>query len=265
MNFFMISTRWQMMNDVYVRRYPFHLVLAQYLYDDPEWVAYLKQFQTLHDKRIILDNGAYENEIIDSAKYATLANELNPWCVVLPDCYNIGSQASWEMAEAFLPLLHVPCQRMLCPQGVSKEDVLMGFDHAVNTVKLNPKQYMLGLGKGYLHWGTTETDRLTFLKDVLQVPNTTNYRLHMFGARDIPTTHFANFSNVIGIDTFKPARCAAGCAYYPGFLRKKGISDIKHNFNKPTNHAMLYMNILNFMEGYGIQNDIDTCTKLCSG
>lgn len=206
MHYYLITTPRMLCESTFVKNWKTHLILAPFLYDNEEACASIKAMID-EGAQVILDNGAYEGFTCPPDKYLDLVKKLNPWCVVLPDSVGTSRLVSRDLGLEFLMLLqkiNFENRIMYVPQGLSKEEVLEEFAWSL---VYNPN-WIHGLGKCYLHWGTKEKDRVQFLKDVAAEPLFHRSEFHMLGARQIPTKEFAAYSNVIGIDTFKPMKRA---------------------------------------------------------
>lgn len=88
--------------------YPYHMVLAQHLYDDDftptDYFMYFRRRAALPGYHIILDNGVYEGKKVTYDYLLRATMELNPHVVILPDTpHQMG--ATLEGGEAFKALL----------------------------------------------------------------------------------------------------------------------------------------------------------------
>lgn len=96
------------MNKICGPTYPYHMVLAQHLYDSDftptDYFMYYNRRSHLPGYHIILDNGVYENSKVSMDYLLRATLELAPQVVVLPDFPN-NMTATLTVGEAFKILL----------------------------------------------------------------------------------------------------------------------------------------------------------------
>ncbi len=63
--------------------HPYHMCLAQYLYDEGYFDFMYDQVQRGH--KVILDSGVYEGSAVDNRQLLYWIKRLHPWAVILPD------------------------------------------------------------------------------------------------------------------------------------------------------------------------------------
>ena len=107
MNFYAIGPL-AYLNEICGVGYPFHMCLAQYLYDKDymptDYFMYYRRRASMHTYKVILDNGAYEDASVNSDLLLRAATELNPDVLILPDSIN-NMGATLTKGEAFKMLL----------------------------------------------------------------------------------------------------------------------------------------------------------------
>jgi hypothetical protein len=95
-----------------------HLVLAQR--KEPEYVEFYKERKRLGDF-IILDNGAYETEVVSTDRLIEMAREYNADVVVLPDFPGEPSDKTYHTGMRLVADMGgVPWEWMAVPQGNAK-------------------------------------------------------------------------------------------------------------------------------------------------
>lgn len=212
-----------------VRLYPRHLLLAPVLKACPEALRTAKHLrETRGDSiRIILDNGAYEGQLMSPNEYLRMCRELRPQVVVLPDLVGTSWKESHKLSQAFLYTLRASgtwghsVDAMFVPQGDSKEANLEAYQHAIET--LDPETVILGFGLSHRLWHeprdgnirASETPRIRMVEAVMKLPGARKFRYHILGARKVPTGIYANmasigFARIVGLDSYKPFRLACG-------------------------------------------------------
>lgn len=252
MQYYLISTNRMLVESNFVRRWPTHLVLAQFLYDDTETREAVHDLIRIQQAQVILDNGAYEGAFCNPFLYLHLALHLKPWCVVLPDAVNVPNCTSRAVSLDFYEQLVTRGYEgkvMYVPQGTSKEEVLEEFkwvlEYVTNAGFLHEDKWVIGLGKCYLHWGDDEEARTRFLQDVSKLPYFKMQKFHMLGARKVPTKAFTAFNNVIGIDTIKPARQVYEAITGPGRMDHRTIAHLPDE--------LVEASVANFCDAYGLE------------
>jgi hypothetical protein len=190
-----------------VWNYPRHLVLAHALLKDHEAEAAVQRL--IKAKRsVVLDNGAYEGELANSIAYLKLAERLQPAIVILPDIVGAKAERSrkeamkfYDRAKEVLPLTRF----MYVPQGASKEDVLEEFKFQNDT---SDKDMILGIGKCYLYWGETSSNRVHMVEDIVNHIGEENIRNDwwLLGTRRPPVSIKVYPGPIMAMDTFKPIR-----------------------------------------------------------
>jgi hypothetical protein len=224
MNFHLITTPVQLKECTFTQRYPYHLVLAQFLYNDNE---YMKCVKDLIERggRVVLDNGAYEGAPCPIKDYLDLTLYLKPWCVVLPDLVGASRFDSRKKGQAFLTALaHSKWSNdiMYVPQGKSASEVIEEFEWAAHYM---PKDIILGYGKCYTYWGNTESHRMKMFDDTLTRPYMYKRRFWFLGARYENVEYFQwRGYPIIGLDSFKPTSRAYAIQYPTTFDSRKSVS-----------------------------------------
>lgn len=121
--------------------YPRHLVLAQCYHQHP-WMAELyRQMKNRKDNNFILDNGAYEGEMVSAQEYFDVISFLEPQFVIPPDRIE-DSAATRALLDYFVSALeyHVSLElrRSICLLPViqsSPDSAQMIFDYLQYTEK----------------------------------------------------------------------------------------------------------------------------------
>ncbi len=246
--FYLITNKASLVNNPVVRLYPRHLILAHLLREDPAYAGIVERWikaarvdeRPLH---VIMDNGAYEKQIVGTGDLVALAAYLKPDVIVMPDAVGEPHRATWELGQVFvehmekkLRTMHTASRSKLArqydpiymyvSQGVSPHDVMEGYALAMN--KLDPQKYVMGLGLGYKAWLSpsdpeeSEAARERMVEDIFSLPKSSTFRWHILGARWNATKHFAEYSPYIcGLDTFKPCQSALNGMRYPGRIPEK--------------------------------------------
>lgn len=251
MKFYIIGTNAELRYSPFVRDFPTHLVLATPLQKDPETAEQVARL-IQQGRQVILDNGAYEGELCPDIFYAKLAQQLQPWCVVLPDLVGADNIKSRETSiKSFYELQEkVPKARfMYVPQGKNKNQILEEFQYANENLSEN---FIIGIGKCYLYWGEDNIHRVQMIEDIRQnLGESINHEWHVLGARKTPTKAFAQYSNIIGIDTFKPVRYAR--AEYFNISPK----EILHTHVGVISDKIIERKVNSFIDAYGLEDSSD--------
>src|SRR5437762_1017007 len=107
MNFYAIGPT-AFLNKLLGPQYPYHMALAQHLYDEQfaptDYFMFFKRRTTLRGYTVILDNGVYEGKALNPDYLLRATLELRPHVVVLPDVIgNMG--ATLKGGENFKAML----------------------------------------------------------------------------------------------------------------------------------------------------------------
>lgn len=247
--FYLITNKESLMKSTWVQNYPRHLILAHLLLEDPVYAAFVRDWIIEMGKRekplhIIMDNGAYEKEIVGSGDLIELALETRPDVIVMPDAVGEPWSVTWKLGKQFIEEIEteLSLQRnkkrmragitrysptyMYASQGISSHDVLSGYKTAIR--ELSPKRFVMGLGLGYKQWmkegddPESEDARRRMVDEVFAIPGSSNFRWHVLGARWEATEVFDDYAEYIcGLDTFKPCQSALQGMRYPAHAGPK--------------------------------------------
>jgi hypothetical protein len=253
--------------DGLVFRYPNSLALA-HLYGPHGLYSGALKAKVALGHRIILDNGAHEGVDMDIQSYAEVVKDLKPAVVVMTDkvgISNVGSRArSLHLLNYVTPKDLPGTKFMYTPQGEDKDQVLADYEWALN--RLDPSEFMLGLGQGYLCWAdkdrpdtvNLEDTRVPMVEAVMKLPNADKFEFHLLGARwSAGQSRYDQFANISGVDTIKPVTCSEFRTYYP---TRPPIRCINREGYHEIDEAYLAANIETFCESY----HADWCRGLVS-
>jgi hypothetical protein len=246
-----------------VQRYPHQLALAPVLLKHPETMEILRVARKRWIQDLILDNGAYEQELVSDTTLIEVAYNLRPDIVVLPDLPENPREVSRNRGLAFAQRLvdwwqpyctmeaPYPPKFMYVPQGIDAPDVLDDYDWALNN--LDPDQFVIGMGISYRHWGTDEEARYEQFQEVAMHSRFKAYRFHILGARWGGLRHFGAFDNVTGIDSRKPMSCAYTTTPYPVKPQYRAA----HTSARIPDVSTLASNIRSFCHEYNCEEPTD--------
>lgn len=253
MYYYLIANVGTILKSPVARTYPRHLVLAPAILSNPVYRSILNTMSKSGIK-FILDNGAAEAVDIGLNVYLQIVEDLNPWCVILPDLLNRPRLQSRAKSLDFLAMLkaakytgHV----MYVPQGSNQDEILDEYDWAA-TDGLALYHWRLGMGRSFLHWGTQEVHRIQMFQEVHQNAAARNASFHILGATTHPTIYYSEQPNVIGIDSSKPCNCALSRLTYP-CCPPRGMRD---TLRKCAPEQLLVTNIQSFCYKYGAKCEI---------
>lgn len=216
----------------YAWKYQRHLVLAQHLVDNQLFLdGYNKMRLNSPDgwHRLILDNGAYEDQLCDMGEYLTVVHDLKPDVVILPDLPGIRASTSRKRSLKFMELLrrYTPhlledgMQVMYCPQGAGYRDVMDEFVWACGKLYNDPG-WLIGIGKCHEYWqGRGERGRMDMVEAISRITHANQCRFHLLGMRwdtgfsDPKNVTYPNYPNIIGMDTTKATKCALEHKVFP--------------------------------------------------
>lgn len=248
MNFYMIPNPGLLKASKLVSQYPYQLWLAQWFTGNEELLNRGRQL-IQNGVQVILDNGAFENDLQDLDDYVNVISALNPWCVVLPDLPDESAEQSFKATEYAFTLIRDMGYRnelMAAPQGQTTEAV----QECAKLISDRLPKCILGLGLCYKQWGDSERDRYRMLLDIMHVVSS-RMRIHMLGSRNKgihPVSFFNRMPRVTGMDTFKPTRDALGTIH---LLTDEMRQTIK-NSTAVVEDDVLLTHIYNFCLPYGI-------------
>ena len=246
MKFYMIANPGTLLKCDYAQRYPKHLVLAHEIYRRAAYAAAVRRLCI--EKEVILDNGAYEGIVISPEVYGEMAENLQPWCTVLPDLIGQPSiesrKRSMEFAESHGGLKRL----MYVPQGRCPEEVLDEYDWAIEN--LDSGRFIIGFGKAYELWGNGETARIRMVSEVFLHEKAKTFSYHILGARwkgtHVFTSHWGEY--IIGIDSSKPCFCALHRSIYPMHIN---VESAEHS-PRCADTDLLVKSVKNICAEYGI-------------
>ncbi len=225
--FYLISNMASIKHLPSVQTFPRHMVLAQVIQKDPDAFRILRHMRTQYKARIILDNGAYEGEMLDDDTLLSIAQQLRPAVLVLPDLLGVGAIVSRERSMKFAARVRAlsstwaqKVDLMYVPQGASAEDNFQEYKWAID--ELPSEEYIIGLGLSYKLWKepsddpNSEITRARLVVQLMRHAQAPQARFHVLGARWRGTRGYSAFPCITGIDTFKPMRCTLMREVYPG-------------------------------------------------
>lgn len=224
--YYMIVNAGTLLHYESVRTYPRHLVLAPVLARNSDMLDTVREM-IKSGVAVILDNGAYEGELMSTKEYAQMVAFLQPTVAVLPDLPNHNhldsrdcSMDAWRQIRQLNPTQKVMYQ----PQGVTREQVLKEYSHIIHTYT-GHQALVIGLGLAYKHWlpgGPTsatpddEGAREHMVVSVMNIPNAHKHKYHILGGRWEGSWLFSdNWPNIKGLDTAKPCNCALAGQAFP--------------------------------------------------
>lgn len=228
--YFMITNLGTFLRSEYARAYPRHLILLQQVCAGG--TAFLQRLQDMRERTrpsIILDNGLAEGLTADEDVYIAAVKATRPTCVVLPDLLGVPANVSREHSLRFADRLRKECndllsggmRMMFVPQGTSTHDNLACYAWALQ--RLDPASFTIGVGLSWKLWQqqhpalspTSEDSRVLMFTEIMGMPSASRHRFHILGARWDATKVYAQYSNVIGLDSVKPCTCAMAGVIYP--------------------------------------------------
>lgn len=262
-NFYMIPDAGSFLRSPWVQGYPFQLLLwqqfaAQSSVDRARmiWIA-----QSTRDRVQcrILDNGAHEDLQCPAGDYLMLALAVKPDILVLPDTVGDENTKSRERSLSFVDKLNLNGYKgrfMYAAQGASYGQVLEEYAWALDN--LDPVQFVIGFGQSYLTLvkdvgdKDKERTRLPLIDRVLNHPNSRWFEFHILGGRWHPVNigHRYPSSKILGVDSIKPFKCAAGLTMYP----QQGTTWLKPEDQREDQIPLgqVYLNMAAFGDAYGL-------------
>jgi len=114
---------------------PGRFCIASAAFEHPEYKEFFKK-EAQRGKRVVLDNGVFENDQLDQQILLDLAQEIQPKVLIVPDVISSNAQVNWQYAKTF-----VTCQPkttyfggewMFVPQ--CKMDDTKGFERVLRDV-----------------------------------------------------------------------------------------------------------------------------------
>jgi hypothetical protein len=267
--FYLISTVGSLLKSKTTQAYSHHLVLAQQFMEveneqEQRTLALAVNPAGKTNRRIILDNGAYEGKDVDLDDYLFIIDLLAPHVIVLPDMVHRRASVSRNYSLSFKKRVK-DCVRasvyspeyMYVPQGRDVCDNLNEYWWAMDNM---PSGTLLGLGLSYKLWSTddelqigSEYGRLRLLSALSHHTRFNDFRFHVLGARWHPTRSYSCFTNIVGIDTFKPARCALAGVIYP-MARPGEVKGWTQHHSARVDDTLLLQNIQSFCYHYGCKS-----------
>lgn len=252
--FYMIANTGAYRASEYVQKYPRHLVLVQQ-FDDEAFYDSMSIVKT-NGGRIILDNGAYEDIILNDDKYMMCINILQPHVVVLPDILKVPSLDSRERSLSFVNELEYYSgyegEYMYVPQGRTKDEVLTEYNWSLAHLADN---YIIGIGMSYRLWGTEEgrhfeNGRCQMLKDIMNLPAYSIRPIHILGGRwnTADLSVFNTSGNFVGLDSYKPCRSAQLSKRFTPVKSK-----LSHTDQRCPSEEALKRNVTEFCNLYGLE------------
>lgn len=266
MDYYLITNSATFRQCDWVQRYPFHLVLAQVLVKDPEYAAQVNQMQKTNGYQVILDNGAHESEICNLSEYLSVAKQLQPWCVVLPDLIGASAVESRTRSLVFYRWLakqlpHLP-RVMYVPQGRCLREVVDEYCFAIGYFEHVAGDILIGIGDSYKTCYlqgegpaniTAEAVKVRLVQAMLAETEVA-CEMHILGGRHEPTIFYSQQPNIIGIDSVDPCQCTLNNQFYPLALNVyKKATKGKFNFagTQVANEVHLKQNVIRFCTAYG--------------
>ena len=254
MKYYLI-TNWGTLKETLVaHRYKYHLWLAHILIQYEERLEFAVHLKERCNLQVILDNGAYEGCLLETERYLEVCRKLKPWCIVAPDLVGEDAAKSLALSRTFYDRViaeKIAEKVMIVPQGRTRKEVVETFNLLARQDL--PDNIILGIGKCYELWGKDELARTNMFDEIRQGSGFENQKYHILGAHGWkPTTYYSKFSNVIGIDSVKPCRCAQGVTLYP----TPPTLIMTHETLVPADSVRLKNNIKAFCREYNIDVSI---------
>jgi len=180
----------------YSEHFDFDFIIASTCLEYPEYFEYYKK--RLGNRLTILDNGAFETgEAISDDVYMTLARELQPDILVVPDVYG-DNAATGCRAVNFMNMWKRQPIKNTELMGVLQGESWRILD-AMYRVVYKPKCKYIGFPYA------TGVDRYQFLKAHPEIEN-----VHILGLSVLTEVYgLLQLPNVMSIDSSLPVRCAA--------------------------------------------------------
>lgn len=236
--YYLIANTGTLLHNPYAQSYQRQLMLTQMFEKDPRLMTVAKHIRK--NARIILDNGEYEGFSVSTRQYTEVIKELMPQVVVLPDLFQGDAEKSrqtslayWdELCSKLGPKVH-RITPMYVPQGRTKEENFQAFEWAIKY--LPPKKFIIGFGKSYLLWRNsvdephTETIRERMIHAVMALPGAAKHHFHVLGARWTFTRAYGQYPGILGVDTYKPCRCALAGRVYTDTIKDGDVAHVPHH------------------------------------
>lgn len=242
--------------------YTRHLMLAQFAAPScPYHQCYsdlIREFVRM-GHHVILDNGAFEGQLVPDEQYLNIIKLTKPTAVVLPDIVGASNIDSRKRSLLFaLRLLSTDLnnnmQLMYIPQGLDEAQIMSEYQWAL--AYFDPARYIIGFGLSYRRFARSEQDRLwnenareNLVLRVSGLPGFSQFRFHIFGARWEPTRTYAAMPEIIGIDSIKPCTCAYHHRW-PLDLHERP-EDIPRDLTDAVSDGAWRYYLALFCEGYG--------------
>jgi hypothetical protein len=178
----------------------YHLVLAQYVRNDPKYADYYKDRKSTGDF-IMLDNGAAENVKLDLHELRTASEILNPDEIILPDVL-FDSEATFKASTHPDVTTSIPAvKRAVVPQGNTFDEWISCAKRLITAIEFRT----LCIPK---HTERFEGGRVRILKEIESWKWHEHYTVHLLGVWGSPIEEIRrNYEAapwVRGIDTAAP-------------------------------------------------------------
>jgi len=258
MNYYLITNVATLKACTWAQNYPYHMVLAQVLYRDAEYRRLVKRMIE-KGAQVILDNGAHEAVVCSMSEYFQLAQNLKPWCVVLPDLIGTTAVESRTRSLVFYRWLKrygatLPTM-MYVPQGRCQREIVDDYLHMVEFFDDKDTEILIGMGDAYKSCYLTQHQEedpegvkiRLYQAMVSEVESSGEYKFHILGGRPIPNKFWSLQPRIVGLDSVDPCRCAIGQLTYP----QQTEFYLSLTDDRVAEENLLRANVKSFCEAYG--------------